>query len=737
VWLNRSAVEDNLENSRQIKGPAKGENERPEGVLEGLPEAPGQSVPDASSSQSDRPNADPTIGLRPADRFDFSSTSSGSREGLSGEDAHLPEGTVIGEKYLILGFLGAGGMSAVYKAKHVLTGKIVALKVMHGRLLNDSSSFRRFHQEAIASSRLNHPNAISVSDMGMTGSQPYLVMDFIDGRSLALVIREEGRLSVERALKIFIQAALGLGSAHKLGIIHRDLKPSNIMLVQKPEGENEIVKLVDFGIAKIISQEGESQKLTATGEVFGSPLYMSPEQCEGRSLDARSDMYSMGCLMFEALTGRTPFCGENVMSTLLKHLNEAPPLLTDLDAAPVVQSLLNGIISKALSKDPEKRQKDMFELVEDLNNVLEVQLGLKSAPHLSLTVVAKQFIQKTVPTLTMTVGILALLVVLSIGLFALLSSPEFGLGDNPSLERRIIFPTPVNIAKSGQLEADKSFPLALKQFLGLEDQISALKKIALRAKVEGRYSDAIAAFEAADGALYRSQLGDSLEAAEVQMNIADCRLYLGDYKSAISSAQGAIAKLQGVGDPIKNWTYRCNSVIAYSNWRLGDYDKARALYQDLSEVQNSSRFGLSLNGQIPADFAFDLTANGLFFAHAKPNDASDRQKTLKIYQVATDRLLAVTSASRLYERAVTFNLGVIKNAIGLINERDGREEEANDDFQSAINCFKELKGDNDLALASTLFNQSDLQWKRRNFLQALQLRATARAIWQRSKNLDR
>jgi serine/threonine protein kinase len=519
VWLNRSAVEDNLENSRQIKGPAKGENERPEGVLEGFPEAPGQSVPDASSSQSDRPNSDPTIGLSPADRFDFSSTSSGSREGLSGQDAHLPEGTVIGEKYLILGFLGAGGMSAVYKAKHVLTGKIVALKVMHGRLLNDSSSFRRFHQEAIASSRLNHPNAISVSDMGMTGSQPYLVMDFIDGRSLALVIREEGRLSVERALKIFIQAALGLGSAHKLGIIHRDLKPSNIMLVQTSEGENEIVKLVDFGIAKIISQEGESQKLTATGEVFGSPLYMSPEQCEGRSLDARSDMYSMGCLMFEALTGRTPFCSENVMSTLLKHLNEAPPLLTDLDAAPVVQSLLNGIISKALSKDPEKRQKDMFELVEELNNVLEVQLGLKSAPHLSLTVVAKRFIQKTVPTLTMTVGTLALLVVLSIGLVALLSSPEFGLGDNPSLERRIIFPTPVNIAKSGQLEADKSFPLALKQFLGLEDQISALKKIALRAKVEGRYSDAIAAFEAADGALFRSQLGDSLEAAEVQMNI--------------------------------------------------------------------------------------------------------------------------------------------------------------------------------------------------------------------------
>lgn len=194
-------------------------------------------------------------------------------------------GTVFAERYKVLSVLGRGGMSIVYKAKHTLMDRIVAIKLLQASLVSDPQSLSRFQREAKAVSALNHPHVILVYDFGVADNGlPYLVMDYLEGQSLSDVIKDQGHISVSRCANIFLQSCEALQHAHGKGVLHRDLKPSNIMLVNN-EGTTDFVKIVDFGIAKLINPGEESQRLTQTGEVIGSPLYMSPEQLMGRELD--------------------------------------------------------------------------------------------------------------------------------------------------------------------------------------------------------------------------------------------------------------------------------------------------------------------------------------------------------------------------------------------------------------------------------------------------------------------
>ena len=217
-------------------------------------------------------------------------------------------GTVVADKYELLSVLGVGGMSTIYKARHKYMGRLTAVKLLHPYLTADPSMFQRFQYEAKAASNLNHPNVVGIHDFGITdGGTAYLVMDYLEGEDLSSILERESLLPEAQAREIFRQACAGLDHAHSKGVIHRDLKPSNLFLCPE-DGGNFLVKLVDFGIAKITDNTSEkSQNLTRTGEVFGSPLYMSPEQCSGKPLDPRSDLYSFGCLMYEVLTGRRPF----------------------------------------------------------------------------------------------------------------------------------------------------------------------------------------------------------------------------------------------------------------------------------------------------------------------------------------------------------------------------------------------------------------------------------------------
>lgn len=270
----------------------------------------------------------------------------------------------------ILERLGEGGMSVVYKARHLDLNRLVAIKVLLPHLTSNSKNLQRFRQEAVTASSLNHPNLIHVENFGQTpDGRTFIIMDFVEGESLSELLARESKLDPIRALFIFVQAANALQHAHERNVIHRDLKPSNIMLIKGEEGE--FVKIVDFGIAKLLlDDDDQMQHLTQTGEVFGSPIYMSPEQCRGEKLDSRSDIYSFGVLMYETLAGHPPHKGTNVLDTMQKHLGEQPKPLVDGNAPDSLLKRLNVIVLKAMDKDPGSRYKTMLELEEDLNSSL-------------------------------------------------------------------------------------------------------------------------------------------------------------------------------------------------------------------------------------------------------------------------------------------------------------------------------------------------------------------------------
>ncbi len=291
------------------------------------------------------------------------------------------DGTVIEEpkafrhsfagKYQFVCEIGSGGMGVIYKAKQPLLDRYYAIKMLNLRTANQHA-LARFHQEAKAACTLNHPNVISVHDFGFTENQdPYMVMDFVDGMSLSNLIATIGSIPYREALRIFVQIADGMNHAHALGVLHRDLKPSNVML-SNPESSSAEVKIVDFGIAKINRAE-DCSSLTQTGDVFGSPLYMSPEQASGKRVDARSDIYSLGCLMYEVLTGKPPLQADTMIQTMFMHLNTRPPALVQKAEGKVFPVGLEYVVQKCLEKEPSRRYQTMYELKLDLIKILAEQ----------------------------------------------------------------------------------------------------------------------------------------------------------------------------------------------------------------------------------------------------------------------------------------------------------------------------------------------------------------------------
>jgi hypothetical protein len=292
--------------------------------------------------------------------------------GASKNDANQPghtsfaPGQVLAERYKVDYILGIGGMGVVYRVEQIFLRKIFAMKTLE---IEDSTGmfWRRFQQEGSAVSRLDHPNIVKIYDFGLLeGKIPYYVMDFIDGTSLSELVKKRGSLEVEDALKIFIRVGMALQHAHESDIVHRDIKPSNIMLQSLDWGNENCVKLVDFGIAKLKTEGNELQNLTRTGDIFGSPLYMSPEQCLGIGVDHRTDIYSFGCALFEALTGSPPHMGENSLSTMIKHREEIAPTLNEGSLGKKFPPALESVVAQLLQKNPDERYQSFSDITEDL-----------------------------------------------------------------------------------------------------------------------------------------------------------------------------------------------------------------------------------------------------------------------------------------------------------------------------------------------------------------------------------
>lgn len=276
-------------------------------------------------------------------------------------------GTVLKDRYFVLSIIGKGGMSLVYKAKDLSTGKVVAVKALRTQGLGDETIVKRFKQEAEVLHRLNHPRIVSVYDYGTSRiGQPYFIMDYLVGVSLSQVLRKQGPLNLGRFQDIFVQIAAAVSHAHKHKAIHRDLKPGNIMLVEMGDTVD-YVKIVDFGIAKLAE---DASKLTRLGEVWGSPIYMSPEQGMGTKIDTRTDIYSLGIVMYEALTGDVPFLGKNYVETMTKQMSEAPAPFSEVAGHLNIPASLEMIVFKALQKSPDDRYQTMADLKADLEKAL-------------------------------------------------------------------------------------------------------------------------------------------------------------------------------------------------------------------------------------------------------------------------------------------------------------------------------------------------------------------------------
>jgi serine/threonine protein kinase len=290
------------------------------------------------------------------------SSASGAEARLTEE---LPIATMIADRYKILRFIGRGGMGSVYQVEQVFMKKKLALKTLNKVAGADKKTRQRFKLEALAASKLEHPNLVRALDYGwLETKQPFLVMDFIEGESLEQYFRRTGKISPELAAKIFIPVSSALAYAHAKGVIHRDLKPGNIMLVHSNNDHNEFIpKVVDFGIAKL--DEREANALTKAGEIIGTPLYMSPEQAMGALVDNRSDIYSLGCVMYEALTGTPPFQG-TVFETMMQHKTKKPLPMKEASSGVEIPAALEKIVLRMMAKKPEDRYSSCADVAQDL-----------------------------------------------------------------------------------------------------------------------------------------------------------------------------------------------------------------------------------------------------------------------------------------------------------------------------------------------------------------------------------
>jgi eukaryotic-like serine/threonine-protein kinase len=272
-------------------------------------------------------------------------------------------GETYGGRYEVLGLAGSGGMAEVYRARDELLSRDVALKVLNERLSTDRSFVERFRREAQTAANLNHPNIVSLFDYGADDGKYFIVMEYIDGRPLSDIIRNEGPLMPERAAEIASEVGKGLARAHDAGLVHRDIKPGNIMITSTGQ-----TKVTDFGIARALTAD---QTMTQTGMVIGTAAYLSPEQAQGAPVDARSDVYSLGCVLYEMLTGAPPFTGDTPLSIAYKHVRENPerPSLVNSD----VPNSLDSIVLKAMSKHPDNRYPSAREMSEDLDRYLAGQ----------------------------------------------------------------------------------------------------------------------------------------------------------------------------------------------------------------------------------------------------------------------------------------------------------------------------------------------------------------------------
>ena len=300
------------------------------------------------------------------------------------DDRHAPDkdprvGLILDSKYKLIESLGQGGMGSVFRAQRLHIGDEVAVKLLHQDLVRENQALERFRREARTAAMIRHPNVVSIHDFNDgTGetSEAYIVMELVQGVSLGNLLRRDGRMPPERAVRLMQDICAGVGVAHRQGLLHRDLKPDNVIIVPPShEGDEETAKVVDFGLAKVRDVTAQTA-LTQTGAVIGTLYYMSPEQCSGEELDARADVYSLGAMLYEMLTGGPPFRSNNFAGLISKHLHEPPPHFPDIPRS--VRLRLSRCVCARWRRIVNQRQPDAIAFGRDLQRALEAPVSYQT-----------------------------------------------------------------------------------------------------------------------------------------------------------------------------------------------------------------------------------------------------------------------------------------------------------------------------------------------------------------------
>src|SRR6185295_12616603 len=270
-------------------------------------------------------------------------------------------GKLLGERFVVQELLGQGGSGTIYRAEHVTLRRKVAIKVLHNELSRDDLAVERFRREATTVAEIDNEHIVEIHDFGRTpDGRLYLAMELLEGETLDVVLARDKQLSVERTADVLIQVGEALMEAHAIGYVHRDLRPRNIYLAVR-RGKANFIKLLDFGLAKLVETEGQAAS-TSLGMTFGDPRYMSPEQARGDRIDRRADIYQLGCVAYEMLTGAPPFVGAKVFDVLARHVSEPPKAIAEV--RPETPPWLAAVIMRSLAKRPEDRFATVSRMVE-------------------------------------------------------------------------------------------------------------------------------------------------------------------------------------------------------------------------------------------------------------------------------------------------------------------------------------------------------------------------------------
>jgi serine/threonine protein kinase len=454
----------------------------------------------------------------------------------SSELARTSIGQMYIERYEILGILGEGGMGIAYKAFDTKLDRLVALKVLLPCRLSNARDISRFEREAKTASRLSHPGIAKVFDFAvLNNDQPYLVMEFLDGKTLARLIETEGQLPVDKTLEIFIQICDALAYAHANGILHRDIKPSNIMVIGN--GSPLTAKLLDFGIAKPMDAGNVThQTMTETGELVGSPLHMSPEQARSAVLDGRSDLYSLGSSLYEALTGGPPHLGQTSIATLLKRETDKPLAMHEASLGRHFPTALEQLVSKLLKTNPDDRYQSANEVMQELIRIKSAaSTDSKTDKHKQVSQATQTSKERPIRFLRILTNLFAFSVVgvlLTLSLSSLMQ---------PGLIRLDLAPKPPAETSTPPAKSDGTDI----QFFG---KYSAAASIEFGDGLyqQHKYHEALGEYQNAAGEFERAHQTASAKYADLLTKIALCHQLLGEYHESANVLDHGLAVFQEV-----------------------------------------------------------------------------------------------------------------------------------------------------------------------------------------------